>query len=1068
MTRAVSLDDVRRAWEARDPKLPELVCALAAAPDKAPDKTPRAEALTYGKFAQELRSWSFRHKPPEERARIRKERWAALEAEDAEVPLPDRLWLHEILRALWTDNGPYARDCLVRIIAGAPLVYGPWRAMKQIFKEAEAAGDLEIFGALAARFDAELSRTTPNKPVSRGTLAYLCRRAWRYLRRQAEQLPATYADAAAAVLRCYPDNTNWARTWVSNHIFFHETGKYSRGTFKFWRTPSDLLKDRAYAELWQRSPRPLFGLLEGAKSEQVRRYAVEALKRDFRAAIREVEPSWVARLVGVRSKTVDNFVVWILSNVPRFEQRAFRELGLHQPVLSLLDSPDDKAREYAASYARTHARDLALDRLLVMVNNSNSAVRKLAADLLKDRDPREDVGLDAWGSLLGTRYGHDLATAALQKSFGARELTPDWFVDRLLSGDRKVFQFASDLVGKVHTLKALGAGWFRDILDDPRLDHQATRFAMQNLGKFSAADIGVAFLRRALVQPQTRGSVVSWVNEEKIPAPELGAEFLRTLAFHPDWEASAWVAELKRSGREWARDLSFDENLSATALGWLSDVRKFSPDQLGFDWLMQLVVRPEPRYYDFAVEYMIKAFLPADFAPSDGGGDAGDSGADDGEIAVDLGGAKFLFTGTLATMTRSEAKKKVTAAGGANASGVAKSLDYLVIGDEGSPLYGNGRKGSKQVKAEKLIEAGSAMKIISETAFLQMLSGKARSADDDTSKAGAARIWEMATTGEATGSEMNDPLARFALRYIRRHHPDIGLEMTDRPVDPGAEIPADFLTFDQVRPLFTDPRKPLRDLALQLARWELARWSPPTAEIVALNECSFPEVRAFVAKAILADDNPEHARYRIDPATLTPAAVYRFCESLDNDTRALGMKLIQLHPRFAIPEELFRLTESPDRQVRAFVIHTLWSLYRARGITAGWKPSAPPLSELQKKALKKKDAAPERDPGPGAPERPENLPAEIAELQAFLRQILFTLPPGRLPPRKGERLLKPLAARKAKLGLIEVLRDLAVEDDEIAGALSPVLTEFMHSRGKSEHAACLVALTRIRAAHPTA
>ena len=1065
MTRAVTLDDVRRAWDARDPKLTELIITLASSPDKTPDKTPRAEALTYKKFVGELRGWRFRNKPPEERERIRREGWAALEVEDAEVPLPDRLWLHEILRALWSDNGPYARDCLLQIIATVPLVWGPWRAMKQIFKEAEASGDDEVFGALAARFDAELSRYTSGKPVSRSTLAYLCRRAWRHLRRRGEQLPANYADAACAVLRHYDDRTNWAKTWISNHIFFHGTGKYSRGSFKFWRTPSDKLKDRAFAELWQRSPRPLFNLLETARSEQVRGFAVEALKRDFRAAIRDVEPAWVVRLVGVRSQTVDGFVVWILSNVPRFEQRSFRELGLHEPVISLLDSPDDKAKEYAASYARTHARDLPLDRLLVMVNNSNQAVRKLAADLLKDRDPRKDVGLDAWGSLLGTRYGHDLASAALQKHFGAREMTPDWFRDRLLSGDRKVFKFASTLLGKVHTLKSLGAGWFRELLDDPRLDSQAATFATHNLGRYSAAEIGVDFLQRGLVYSQTRRAVMGWINEEKIPAPELGAEFLKTLAFHPSWETSDWVEALKNSGRQWALNLRFDENLSAAALGWLSDVRKFTPDQLGFEWLMQLIQRPEPRYHDFAVEYMIKAFMPADFAPSDG--DDGDDGAaDSGEINIDLGGASFLFTGTLSTMTRSEAKKKVTAAGGANSSGVTKKLDYLVIGDEGSPLYGNGRKGSKQVKAEKLSAAGAPLRVISETAFLQMLAGKTRSADDDTSKIGALRIWEMAMTGEATGSEMNDPLARFALRYIRRHHPDIGLAMTDRPVDPGAEIPEDFLTFEQVKPLFIEPRKPLRDLALELARWEFARWAPPMAEIVELNESSFTEVRAFIARAILADDASEHARYRIAAETLTPTAVYRFCESLDEDTRGLGMKLIRLHPRFAIPEELFRLTESPDRQVRAFVIRTLWSLYRSRGITAGWKPTAPPQPKLKTK--KKGKAAPPRDLGPGAPARPENLPAEIEELQAFLRQILFTLPPGRLPRRRGERLLKPLAARKAKLGLIEVLRDLAVDDGEIAGALSPVLQEFMHSRGKSEHAACLVALTRLKAAHPPA
>ena len=50
------------------------------------------------------------------------------------------------------------------------------------------------------------------------------------------------------------------------------------------------------------------------------------------------------------------------------------------------------------------------------------------------------------------------------------------------------------------------------------------------------------------------------------------------------------------------------------------------------------------------------------------------------------------------------------------------------------------------------------------------------------------------------------------------------------------------------------------------------------------------------------------------------------------------MQLIQRSPRLQVPEELFRLTESPDRVVRAFVVRALWSVYRDRGVTADWKP----------------------------------------------------------------------------------------------------------------------------------
>ena len=56
------------------------------------------------------------------------------------------------------------------------------------------------------------------------------------------------------------------------------------------------------------------------------------------------------------------------------------------------------------------------------------------------------------------------------------------------------------------------------------------------------------------------------------------------------------------------------------------------------------------------------------------------------EINIDFEGATFVFTGKLATMTRAEAQKKVAAANGKKAGTVGKTLGYLVIGDEGSPI----------------------------------------------------------------------------------------------------------------------------------------------------------------------------------------------------------------------------------------------------------------------------------------------------------------------------------------------------------------------------------------------
>src|SRR5262249_28741169 len=155
------------------------------------------------------------------------------------------------------------------------------------------------------------------------------------------------------------------------------------------------------------------------------------------------------------------------------------------------------------------------------------------------------------------------------------------------------------------------------------------------------------------------------------------------------WEADPWVAALRRA--PWARALEFDEELADQVLGWLGDVRRFAPAELGFEWLLRLAARGEPRYHNFAVATMIKGLGPADFAP---GAPTEAHSAEGAEQPVDLGGASFLFTGKLATMQRKEAEEKVRRAGGAVASSVTPKLHHLVIGDEGSPLYGHGKKGA--------------------------------------------------------------------------------------------------------------------------------------------------------------------------------------------------------------------------------------------------------------------------------------------------------------------------------------------------------------------------------------
>src|SRR5690606_17583031 len=118
MALELSLDDIRRAWDSRDPELANLIVALANAPDPRPDQPVREGALSYASFTSQLQSWKFTRSKPQERARYRIDTIRALESAQAEVPLPPRLRLHEVLLDLWQkSDGAYERAVLLDVIA---------------------------------------------------------------------------------------------------------------------------------------------------------------------------------------------------------------------------------------------------------------------------------------------------------------------------------------------------------------------------------------------------------------------------------------------------------------------------------------------------------------------------------------------------------------------------------------------------------------------------------------------------------------------------------------------------------------------------------------------------------------------------------------------------------------------------------------------------------------------------------------------------------------------------------------------------------------------------------------
>ena len=92
-------------------------------------------------------------------------------------------------------------------------------------------------------------------------------------------------------------------------------------------------------------------------------------------------------------------------------------------------------------------------------------------------------------------------------------------------------------------------------------------------------------------------------------------------------------------------------------------------------------------------------------------GDGGGAGRD-----LPLGGLSFVLTGTLSSLSRSQAEKRVKELGGATSSGVTKKTSYLVVGQD---------PGSKIENAQRL-----GTELLDEDAFLRLLGESAPSGFD--------------------------------------------------------------------------------------------------------------------------------------------------------------------------------------------------------------------------------------------------------------------------------------------------------------------------------------------------
>jgi len=580
----IDIDNVRRLAASESPNLAEVLQKFLEQPDPQPGQPVREGALTLDLFLR-LLSIAQGQRTPARRREKSTEAWQRFLAQADPTP-PPRFQLADLFVQIYDQGTDAGRAELIEAIKGAPLVFGAWGGIKRIYKLAEKRLDPQMFGALAYRFDVELTRSA-RREVSRGTLIYLRRRAWRFLREIGRSVPEIYPQFAVEVLRHYDPRTSFRELWVANHIWAHDSKGYDGRSFGYGMPPADMIKHRPFGDAWKRSPDPLMLLLETCQADPPARFAIEGLRKDFPERLRNVTPEWLGRLAHRPLASAHDFLVETLLGSPDFHQGRLRGLGLHDAVLALLVSPSQKARTYAVEYARAHAQDMGPEQLVALLASEYRETRAFAAAMLQGRSAR-DLGYAFLGRLLAHAEVNAWAAKGLNEGFDRGEI-PEGFLVDMIFGEEPQKTWSTGYLRARYQPGEMGPAFWIRVLDDERArnDWRARDIALQELGKFPASQIGAGWLIDALSNEHIGSTVASWLKRADA-LPGLDAEKLKGLVFNARTRAVAFEV--------------------------LGNPKLVAPRQLGLPWLLALARRADPSLHGFARRYLLEHMKPEDFS----------------------------------------------------------------------------------------------------------------------------------------------------------------------------------------------------------------------------------------------------------------------------------------------------------------------------------------------------------------------------------------------------------------------------------------------------------------------
>jgi hypothetical protein len=583
----IELADLQRLARSEATELAKAIEAYYEQDDpEIEGKTPEG-LMTPGDLASRLsRAQSASAKA--ERRRQSLEAWGQFLAQEG-VLIPPRFQVGDLLIELYkkgqAPGGQGARRRLLETLSLVPLKWGAWRAIKHLYRVAEETLDAELFGVITARIDAGLS--TWSKDISSGTVIYLRRRAWRFLKRLGGSLPELYPQFAVEVMRRIPAEQSDSALWVFCHICVHELGRYDGKSFRAM-PPKLQPKYRAFDEAWKRSPDPLMTLLEGCLHDTAANFAIQGLRQDFPDRLRNVTPAWLARLAARPLESAHEFLVETLQGSPEYHQAKLKGLGLHEAVLELLLSPSDKARKYAIDYARGHAADISDARLLRLVEHGEKEVAAFALATFQARPPRQ-LGIELLGKLIAHSVTMTWASKVLSESFSHEEIGQPFLIE-MLFGDSDQFEWAKRYIKNKYPDGEIGAAFWVQVADDRRREDSTDgpELAVEALGKIPVASLDPEWLLKAFLRDDLRDAAGEWVQKGGKLSGFLDIERFKGLVFNPE-----------------ARSV---------VLPVLGNTKLVKPRELGLAWLLGLARRADPSLHEFAHRYLLENMKPEDFS----------------------------------------------------------------------------------------------------------------------------------------------------------------------------------------------------------------------------------------------------------------------------------------------------------------------------------------------------------------------------------------------------------------------------------------------------------------------